>query len=93
MNTCADFFVQFYEVGDNGSYFTKNAEYVSDNRLYGICQISITQRFLKSMLDVNVAEQVVFYTVTLGISVNLAGLNHIHYGATSSIEDYCQECG
>ena len=49
---------------------------------------------LRSMQVADGVVRVVFATVALGMGINFIGLHRtIHYGASSSIEDYFQESG
>ena len=67
-----------YELGDSGSYYPENAEHISDNRLHGMYHAKSPSHnkdvILKSMVDANGVEQVVFCIVALGTMVPLAVL-------------------
>ena len=65
------------------------------NRLFGMFHAKTPQRskdiIVRSFQDPNGVVRVVFASVAMGMGVDLQSVNIIlHYGAPSSIEDYCQ---
>ncbi len=92
---CADLFSHFsYEMGDS-QYFPPGAPRLSDYRLFGMFHAS-TPQHSKDVItaDPHGVVRVVFASVAMGMGVDLRGVNMIiHYGASSSIEDYFQASG
>ena len=65
------------------------------NRLFGMFHAKTPQQIkdniVRTLQDPNTVDRVVFASVTIGMGVDLQGVNIVlHYGAPSSIEDYFQ---
>ena len=80
------------------SYYPRDSERISDNRLFGMFHSSTCQHnkdiILKSLHVADGVVRVVFATVALGMGIHLQHVNTvIHYGAPHSLEDYFQESG
>lgn len=95
---CADLFDHFsYELGSS-QYYPPGAPEITDNRLFGMFHARTPQHskdvIISSLQDPNGVVRVVFASVTMGMGIDLQGVNSIyHYGAPSSIDDYFQASG
>ena len=79
LNTVADLFAHFLYTSGVGSYHPPGAEQISDNTLFGMYHANTSTHnkevFQKSMQDVHGVVRIVFATVTLGVGVNIVGVN------------------
>ena len=98
LNTCADLYAHFHWELGSSSYYPEGAPQVPANRLFGMFHSDTPQHnkdfILRSLKEPGGVVRVVLCTVSLGMGVDLKGVNSIvHYGAPQSLEDYFQESG
>ena len=95
---CANLFSRFsYEMGKSQYYPPGAPEEWSENHLFGMFHASTPQHskdvIMGSFQDCHGTVRVVFASVAMGMGIDLHGVDTIHYGAPSSIEDHFQASG
>ena len=98
LDMCAELYAHFHHELQEASYYPRESECISDNRLFGMFHSSTCQHnkdiILESLHVADGVVRVVFATVALGMGIHLQHVNTvIHYGAPHSLEDYFQESG
>ena len=98
LNFCSDLYAHFlFELGDR-AYYPMGSEKIPENRVIAMFHSRTNEEnkkiVLASLTKPKGTVRIVFATVALGMGIHLADADTIlHYGAPTSIDDYCQSSG